>query len=128
MDAAPLPLPHLDAVELASRGHPRAGEAVVEDFAVRHPDGEDGAAGDAAFHAGCASLPAAAGVDELAVVDLRLLHAEGADAAPQRLLDPQVVQVQVCVEPAEDRPVQLRAVQRHVGDGDAGGVSLERIR
>jgi hypothetical protein len=104
---------------------PRAAEAVVVDLAIGHPDGEDAAAGDAPLEAGLAFLPAAAGIEEFAIVDVRLLHAEGAQAAPHCFLDTHVVEVQVGVVPTEDGTVQLRAVQREAGDGRVLGVPLQ---
>ena len=115
VDPAALPLAHLDPVELVLLVHLGAQEAVVGDLAVLHPDREDRAAGDAALDAGdAAALPAAAGVDELAVVDLRALHREGADAGPQDVLHAHMVEVQVRVAEAEDRAVELRD---HAGSG-----------
>ena len=47
-----------------------------------------------------------------------------ANPAPQRFLDPQVMQVEVGMKPAEDRSVQLGATKSQIGDGDTSRVAL----
>ena len=114
VDAAALPLAALDAVELVGLAHLRAHEAVVGDFAVGHPDREDRAAGDAALEPGLAALPAPAGINELAVVDLRALHQERPDAGPEGVLDAQVMQMERSCCPSRRWP---RAVAGRAGSG-----------
>jgi len=103
-----------------------AGEAVVRDLAVRHPDRKNTATGDAAVDAWfAATLPASACVDELAIMDLGALHRERPDAGPEDVVDAQVVKVEVLVAEAKDRAVQLRAAQGQVRNFDIGGLVLK---
>ena len=57
MNAAARPLSAFEAVELVGLARLRADEAVVGDFAITHPNREDGAAGDPALDPRLAALP-----------------------------------------------------------------------
>ena len=95
-------LTDLDAVELILLLGLGSGKAVVRDFTVFHPYGEDCSAGNAALDSGySATLPAASGVDKLTVVDSSG-HTERSYTRPQKVLDAQIVQVQVLVRETED--------------------------
>ena len=104
------------------RGFAGDEEAVVEDFGVFEPDGEDAAAGDAAFDAGFAVFPALTGVEERAVVDLGFLHGVGADAGEEEVFDVEVMEMEVVVGHAEDGTVEGRAGEGELGDGDVTGI------
>ncbi len=93
VDAAALALTDFDAIELAGFVFQRADKAVVGDFAVGHPDGEDRSASDASLDALLAAFPAPAGVDEFTVMDLRALHEKRAHAGPETIPHAQVMQM-----------------------------------
>ena len=88
MNAAPSPLPHLDAIKLLCRALPSANEAVVEDFTIAHPDREDRPASNTTFNPWCALFPATPSIDELAIVNLRPLHRKRPKPRPSRLFNP----------------------------------------
>src|SRR6185295_3710794 len=102
MDAAALSLTALDPVELVRGPHLSAREPVVGNLRIGHPDREDGTAGDPSLEPRLTPLPASAGVDELAIVDLRALQKERADARPERVLDAEMMEVRVRIVPAVD--------------------------
>src|SRR6185295_17128650 len=105
--------------------HLSAREPVVGNLRIGHPDREDGTAGDPSLEPRLTPLPASAGVDELAIVDLRALQKERADARPERVLDAEMMEVRVRIVPAVDGAVHLRSPKGQVRDGDIRSLVLE---